>query len=160
MSTWTELPQGQTITFKKGNFYAAIASVAASHTKASIIEQAGKRGLQIFDYAEQGERAGLGPDPKSPEYRYISIQAQATQDGSLPWSPGFPASLVAHYDVVKAWEAPPATPGQQPTPTPTPAASIEIGAPLAAVVLGLAVAGGFAWWLWARPVGSGPIVVT
>lgn len=160
MSAWSDLPQGQDINFKKGDFYAAIASVSNDHSRADILKIAGDRGLQIFDYAEQGERVGLGPDPKS-GYRYISIQAQATKDGSLPWSPGFPASLVAHYEVVRAWEAAPLAPGEQPLTPPTAPVAPPVGSsssfPIIPVVVLLAAGGVATWWIWSRHQHHRPI---
>lgn len=151
---WKALPLGDSIKLRPGFAYAVVASVKANHSRDDVLALVAKKGLRVFDYAEQGERAGLGPDPKSPSYRAIALEAVATADGSVPWSVPWPASIVDGSSILEAWEAPPAAtlPGP-PTPSPAPASSPTARpAPVDLRPLGVLAAGVGAWkaWEWWR----------
>lgn len=150
--TWQALPEGDAITFQPGWFYAVIASVKASHSVADIHALAQKRGLVLGDYAEQGTRPGLGPDPRTPDYRYVAAIAQAQAAGSLPWGVPWPFSMVDDSHLVEAWASPPgvAPPAPSPGPAPAPAARTAPLWPIVAVL-----AGGAAWDAWRSRRGRG-----
>jgi len=106
---WTALAPSAGLSLVPGAFYAVVASVKASHTQADLEAFAARRGLRLVDYAEQGDRAGLGPDPRSPDYRYVAAIAQASLGGSIPGSVPWPASIFDSSALVAAWSAPPGT---------------------------------------------------
>lgn len=142
---WSPLPDGQSIEFAPGAFYAVVASVKATHSKADILSLASDRGLSVFDIAEEGERAGLGPDPHSPDYRFVALQAQAQHTGSVPWSVPFPASMWDSSRIVEAWVSPSSSlPPSPPSPSP-PAPSSR---PTAAVALTVAIGSALSWLAW------------
>lgn len=149
---WTSLPDGDSITFRPGYSYAVVASVKANHSRSDILALVAGKGLRVFDYAEEGERAGLGPDPKAPGYRTIALEAMATSSGRVPWSVPWPASIVDGSTVVRAWQAPPGAPPALPPTPPALRPSTVVGP--AAVdlrplgVLALAVAGERVWQWW------------
>jgi hypothetical protein len=142
---WRELPAGEAIALAPGNSYAVVASVKANHTRADVLELLQGKGLAVFDYAEQGERAGLGPDPRTPRYRAIALEAVAARAGEVPWSVPFPASVVDGSSIVKAWTAPPGPPPPAPAPPRAPLSAI---APVDLRPLGVLVAGVGAWKAW------------
>jgi hypothetical protein len=124
MSPWTALNPDEGLTLVPGAFYAVVASVKSSHTQADLQAFAQKRGLVLLDYAEQGQRVGLGPDPRSPGYKYVAAIARATDAGSIPGSVPWPASMFDSSALVSAWSAPagsaPATAPPAPLPPPAP----------------------------------------
>jgi hypothetical protein len=126
------------IAIKKGWLYAVVATTTAAD--ADIKAQVAKLGLTIFDYGSTSA--------DSNNSRQVHAMAQATADGgSIPWSPSFPASLVAHYQITQAWSAPPPT--DQPV---TPSSGIvppSQATPTTAIVVGIiaVVAAGGLWWL-------------
>jgi hypothetical protein len=134
---WQPLADGADIAITAPNFYAVVAQVSTAHSEADIRAQAAKRGLNIFQYSES---------PPTPDgYRQVAAQAQATSSGSsLPWSPGFPASLVAHYHLTSAWWSPPT---DQPAST---QASLAPPSDAAGVVVVVATAAALALYLWLR----------
>lgn len=138
---WQELPQGQDLRVVAPNFYAVIAQVSTSHSRDDILAQAQKHGLNVFQYQEDA--------PTSDGYRQVALQAQATSTSgiTIPWSPGLPASLIAHYHLTRAWWAPPsdAPAGSVTPPTPPPASNtgIIVGVFVAAVA-------GIGAYLWYR----------
>ena len=150
--TWTALPAGEPLALLPGRAYAIVASVKATHTAADLEAVARGRGLTLVDYAEEGERPGLGPDPRGPAYRYVAAIATAAAAGALPWAVPFPVSLLDSSHLVDAWTAlatdlPPA--GAAPTlpPPPAPSPAGELAGPWPWI--GLAAAAGLAaraWW--------------
>lgn len=126
---WTELPAGDGITLAPGELLALVASVKASHSAADLQAFAAKRGLSVLDYAEEGQRAGLGPDPDAPGYRYVAATARAGQALSLPWSVPWPLSMVDSSSLVRAWKAPPSALAPVAPPAPAPAPLPEPKAP-------------------------------
>jgi len=149
---WTALPSGDAVAFRPGYIYAVVASVKANHIRADILAMVAGKGLNVFDYAEEGQRLGLGPDPKSPGYRAVALEATATRAGSVPWSVPFPASIVDGSGILRAWEAPPGAPPLLPPRPPAAGKGTIVGVarvdlrPLG--VLALAVAGERAWQWW------------
>jgi hypothetical protein len=147
---WRTLPAGDSIEFKPGYIYAVVASVKANHTRPSILSLVSGKGLRVFDYAEQGERVGLGPDPKSPAYRAVALQAVASKAGSVPWSVPWPASMIDGSSVLEAWEAPPgaAPPAPAPSaPSRTVVASRRVDLrPLGVLALGALGVSAWRWW--------------
>jgi hypothetical protein len=149
--TWTALPADETLELVAGQLYAVVASVKANHSAADIHAIAAKKGLQITDYAEQGERVGLGPDPRSPDYRYVAAVALATTEASLPWGVPWPLSMADDSHLVQAWTSPPtaAAPVVPPPAAPRPDASPSMRG---LAYIGIAAA---ALWIWrgrrARP---------
>ena len=149
---WSQLPDGEAITFRPGYSYAVVASVKASHSRADVVGLVAGKGLRIFDYAEEGERAGLGPDPRSPGYRAVALEATASKAGSVPWSVPWPASMVDGSSVLRAWQAPPGAPPLLPPRPPAAGKGTLVGVarvdlrPLG--VLALVVAGERAWQWW------------
>ena len=147
---WTALPSGDAVAFKPGYIYAVVASVKANHSRSDILALVAKKGLRVFDYAEEGQRAGLGPDPDSPSYRAIALQAVASSAGSVPWSVPWPLSMADSSSLVHAWESPPGA--APPMPAALPSRPIAVGVagvelrPLYA--LGAAVVAGKAWQWW------------
>ena len=121
---WIALNPGDGLTLVPGMTYAVVASVKANHSQADLQAFATKHGLVLTDYAEQGQRVGLGPDPRSPDYRYVAAVAQATQAGSVPGSVPWPASMFDDSSLVSAWSAPTSgAPTVAPAPPPPPKAS-------------------------------------
>lgn len=146
---WRELPEGDAIELVPGRSYAVVASVKASHTRADVLGLVAGKGLRAFDYAEQGERSELGPDPKSPRYRAVALEAVATSAAEVPWSVPWPASLVDGSSIVRAWEAPP---GPVPPPPRPPAPPSSLVAPVDLAPLGVLAVGVAGWkaWEWWR----------
>jgi hypothetical protein len=149
---WRALPAGESIRFRPGYSYAVVASVKANHSKADILSMVSGKGLTVYDYAEQGERAGLGPDPKTPSYREIALEATSGASGSVPWSVPWPASIVDGSSILEAWEAPTATAPLAPVPTSTPASSpttrpadVDLR-PLGALAVGVGAWKAWEWW--------------
>lgn len=144
-TVWAALPEGEAIDLPVGQYLAIVASVKASHTEADLRAFASKRGLQVIDYAEQGQRAGLGPDPRSPGYRYVAATVATTAPVSLPWEVPWPLSMVDDSQLVTVWTAPAgAVPSAPPAPVPT-APRGPVGPslwPLAAIGAG----GLLLWW--------------
>lgn len=139
-----ELDASKPLELEPGAFYAGVASVKATHPEATIRDLLTGNGLSVYDYAEQGQRPGLGPDP-SRGYRYVAVMVQAARAGKLPTSVPFPLSMFDESRAVRLWElqgeapganiapAPPA-PGA-PAPRPEPSPWPVVGA-LAVVALG------------------------
>lgn len=150
MTTWTKLEEGEPLELEPGVTYAVVASVKATHTPLNIKAMINRKGMALVDYAEEGERAGLGPDPRGPDYRYVAAMARALEGGSIPWSVPWPLSMVDSSSIVDAWSSrdtlaedrPPAPPLPAPRPT-SPATP-----PIWPVALGLAAAA--AWGAWRR----------
>lgn len=135
---WVALPPGHDVIIKRGFSYAGIVSVDKMHTKADLLAQAAKHGLNVWDYGEYPERQWLGQDPNS-DRRRVSIAATATSDaGSLPWSTNIP--FLVHYNIIAAWYA---GPGELPKGKASDETSV---APY--VIFAAAAAGGA--WLWWR----------
>lgn len=152
---WKALASGDSITLRPGYVYAVVASVKANHSREDVLALVAKKGLRVFDYAEQGERAGLGPDPKSPSYRAIALEAVATAGVTVPWSVPWPASMLDGSSILEAWEAPPGAALTLPAPSPSPAPASSPTAQPAPVdlrPLGVLAAGVGAWkaWEWWR----------
>ena len=145
---WRELADGEPIALRRGYAYAVVASVKASHTRADVLALVAGKGLHVYDYAEEGERVDLGPDPKSPRYRAIALEAVAGDAGEVPWSVPWPASLVDGSSIVRAWEAPPGLPPPAPRP-PAPAAQLLAPVdlrPLGVLAAGVAALKAWQWW--------------
>lgn len=145
---WSALPSGEDVSLRPGDFYAFVASVKAGHSRADLEELAkSKWALVLVDYAEQGARAGLGPDPRTPDYRYVAAIVQATETGTIPWSVPWPLSMVDSSSLVQAWSAAPVdVPAGGPTPgppSPAPRPALPSFGPLAAIV---ALGGAWAWY--------------
>jgi hypothetical protein len=143
---WTELPAGESFTVPAGDYVAVVASVKASHTQSDLQAFAQKRGLALTDYAEEGARAGLGPDPRGPDYRYVAAAARTSTAVSLPWEVPWPLSLVDDSQLVRAWTAPagdvvPAAPPAPAPEPPTPSAGPSLW-PLTLI----GIVGGALWW--------------
>jgi hypothetical protein len=137
---WTPITEGEAIAFSPGNAYAIVASVKATHTASEIRAMAAARGLTLTDYAEEGERPGLGPDPRGPAYRYVAAAGNASAAGSLPWGVPWPVSLFDGSEIVRAWSAPGRAPPTVPPPgppAPSRAASQPSLVPLMAIFAGL-----------------------
>jgi hypothetical protein len=121
VTTWSALASSSPIVVPAGASLAIVASVKATHTADDLIAFALKRGLIVNDFAEEGHRAGLGPDPRGPDYRYVAAIASATQSVKLPWEVPWPASMFDDSQVVSAWlgaansnPTPPAPPAPEP----------------------------------------------
>lgn len=126
---WTELDPTKPVQAAAGELFAAVASVKKSHPEATIREILTGKGLSVVDYAEQGQRPGLGPDPSS-GYRYVAVMVEATRGASIPTEVPFPLSVFDASHVVRLWElqggAP--TPNVLPAP-PAPGAPVRPAAP-------------------------------
>lgn len=103
---WTAIPSGTSLALAPGNAVAVVASVKASHSQADLDAFAQKRGITVVDYAEQGQRPGLGPDPNGPGYRYVAAAGTASQAVSVPWQAPWPLSMFDESQLVEAWVAP------------------------------------------------------
>lgn len=127
LAPWTALAAGDAVSVPAGSYLAIVASVKASHTEADLFAFAHAHGLSIVDYAEQGERAGLGPDPRSPGYRYVAAIASSPGGVDLPWSVPWPLSMVDGSTLVSAWTSPatPIVPAAPPLPSPSPAPAMK-----------------------------------
>lgn len=146
-TAWTPLPVGEAIALPAGDYIAVVASVKASHTADDLKAFAAKRGLSLFDYAEQGQRPGLGPDPRAPDYKYVAAAAVAQQDVALPWEVPWPASMFDDSQLVSAWSAPAAggEPSHVPAPFPPSAPRSPVGPSLWPLLL-LALGGIYGAW--------------
>jgi|SRR5579862_1631382 len=113
---WTALPDGQALALAPGELVAIVASVKASHSAQDLAAFARARGLSLVDYAEEGQRVGLGPDPRGPDYRYVAAIARVGKAGSVPWSVPFPLSMFDKSALVRAWSEP--DPGGTTAPAP------------------------------------------
>lgn len=120
--TWTALPEGEKIVVPKGATLAVVASVKTSHTAADLQAFAQKRGLVLSDFAVEGQRVGLGPDPRGPDYHYVAATGTATSDVTLPWEVPWPASMFDDSKVIQAWLGTGLTPASPPAPAPAPPA--------------------------------------
>jgi hypothetical protein len=143
--TWTALPAGEAVDLLPGQLYAVVASVKTSHAAADVRAFAASHGLTLLDYAEQGQRAGLGPDPRSPDYRYIAAIASAGAAGTLPWNVPWPLSMVDDSGLVSAWTTPAQSANESPPAPPAPGArpkGFTLG-PLLTIAAGF---GAFAIW--------------
>jgi hypothetical protein len=118
--TWSPLPDGEALELAPGQLYAVVASVKANHTTADIQAIAAGKGLTLTDYAEEGQRAGLGPDPRAPDYRYVAAIAVARSAGSIPWGVPWPLSMFDDSHVVRAWTSPPGPLATNFPPAPAP----------------------------------------
>jgi hypothetical protein len=137
LNAWQPLADGRDIAIAPGYAYALIASVSKSYAKADILAKV-PAGVLLIDYAEQGERAGLGPDPNT-DHRYIAVQfASQSYTGTLPWKSPWPTTI---FSLVQAWVAP--LSGQNIAPTSSTASSPW---PWVVGVLSLAGATFGAWW--------------
>jgi hypothetical protein len=140
--SWSELSPSGPIVVAAGTSVAVVASVKTSLTKDDLEAFAAKKGLVISDYAEEGQRAGLGPDPRAPDYRYVAAIALASRDVSLPWEVPWPASMFNDSQIVSAWvgeasNVPPPTPPAPETPRPTAAGTVWPTLFVGAVLLAL-----------------------
>lgn len=148
---WTALPTGDDLALQAGEIVAVVASVKASHSAADLAAFAAKRGLTVTDYAEEGQRPGLGPDPRGPGYRYVEAIATVGQGVSLPWSVPFPLSILDSSQLVHAWVAPQgAAPGPAPAPLPPTPAQPPATVPGGGVVILAWAAIGTGLLLWER----------
>lgn len=153
--TWTALPAGAAIALLPGTAYAIVASLKASHSAADVAALAAGRGLTLRDYAEEGQRPGLGPDPRGPAYRYIAAIAVAGAGGQLPWAVPFPASLFDGSQLVEAWSAPASAlpPAGKAIAAPAPPPAVdgpdELSGPWPWIV-GASFAGAAGWHWWRR----------
>ena len=144
---WTLLPDGESIELVPGATYAVVASVKASHTPLNIKALINQRGLALVDYAEEGQRAGLGPDPRGPGYRYVAAMATATAAGELPWSVPWPLSVLDGSAIVDAWVSPAGAPSPAAAPAlPVPRVATPAAPSIAPVAIALAAAA--AWGSW------------
>ena len=116
MTSWAALAKDSPIVVPAGTALAVVASVKASHDETNLRAFALKRGLVITDFATEGQRAGLGPDPRGPDYHYVAAIATATQSLSLPWEVPWPASMFDDSQVVSAWLGAPSKSVTPPTP--------------------------------------------
>jgi hypothetical protein len=137
--SWVELAEGQDIQIQPGAAYAVVASVGSQHQRGPIINQLQKRGLAVYSYEE-----GSG-DP-----RPVTLAAVASQASSIPWSPGFPTSLIAHYQIEAAWVWPNVG-SDHPQP---PSSSVEPNRPARAtaslVFISGAALGALGWYIFHR----------
>jgi len=104
---WTALASGQAILIAPGDTIAAIVSVDQSLTRSRLEHALSDHlpGVILDDYAEQGERANLGPDPDSSR-KYIAVKAHSVSySGSLSWSKGIFLVAPNLYTIVEAWKA-------------------------------------------------------
>ena len=124
--TWTAQPSGEGFTVPAGSSVAVVASVKASHSQSDLEAFAQKRGITITDYAEEGQRAGVGPDPRGPAYRYVAAMGNASSAVDLPWEAPWPLSMFDGTQLVSAWVAP--APLSAPTP-PAPTAPLAPALP-------------------------------
>lgn len=114
---WTELDPTRPVAASAGELFAAVASVKKTHPEATIRELLAGKGLAVVDYAEQGQRAGLGPDPSS-GYRYVAVMVQARQAAEIPTEVPFPLSVFDASHVVRLWELEGAPPPPNVLPAP------------------------------------------
>jgi hypothetical protein len=141
---WRELPSGMALHIQPGNAYAVVASVKVAHSKDAILRIAANHGLTVTDYAEEGQRAGLGPDPDSPGYRYIAVTAVASAANSLPWAAPWPVSIADSSHIVRAWE------GSARALVVPPLAKQSVWPTVALVAVAAAGVGALAWAFWPR----------
>lgn len=150
-NSWTALPEGDSLDLPAGALVAIVASVKASHTAAELQAFATKHGIALADYAEEGQRAGLGPDPRGPGYRYVAAAGTVGAGGlSLPWDVPWPLSIVDGSTLVTAWQgaagAGPAPP--PPVPVVQRTQSVPGGG---AVLVGFGLAGAALWLAERKP---------
>lgn len=126
--TWSVVPEGDAISLSPGDRVAVVASVKASHTLDDVHAFASARGLTLDDLVEEGSRAGLGPDPRGPDYRYVAAEGLASQGVDLPWSAPWPLSMLDGSQLVAAWTSPPGAAPPAPDP-PSPAPPPSLGLP-------------------------------
>jgi hypothetical protein len=135
---WASLPDGSDLSIQSGNAYAVVALVGHQHPRGPIINELQKRGLAVYSYAE-----GSG-DP-----RPVTVAAVTSQASLIPWSPSFPASLVAHYQIQSAWIWPNVGSSRpQPPSSPDEAPSRPARATASLFFIGGAALGGLGWYLW------------
>ena len=142
--SWIEAAPGEGFTVPAGYSVALVASVKSNHDAAALHAFAASHGITVTDYAEQGQRAGLGPDPRSPDYRYVAAMGMAAQQVKLPWEAPWPVSMFDGSQLVRAWVAP--SPGPAPA-VPTPTAPLAPAAPSLWPLALLFGAGGYFWWI-------------
>ena len=106
--SWVALAQGADIAVSPGDTLAEFVSVHKDLTR-SRLEQAMRdhlSGLVLDDYAEQGERPNLGPDP-DPDRKVIALKAHSVSyAGTLSWSKSIFLVAPDLYTIVQAWKAP------------------------------------------------------
>lgn len=155
MKTWSKLPEGEALELEPGVTYAVVASVKATHSPLSIKAMINRKAMALLDYAEEGERAGLGPDPRAPDYRYVAAMARALEGGSIPWSIPWPLSLVDDSAIVEAWSSRDTLSSDRPPPTPplpTPRPTSPATPPIWPIALGLAAAAAWGAWRTGRKI--------
>jgi hypothetical protein len=139
---WVALT-GDALSIQAGAAYTVVADVSTSHSKSDILSQLQKRGLSAYVYSE---------GPISDGTRPVTIAASAASGASIPWSPSFPVSLVAHYEILKAWvwagagtsqPTPPQIDSTAPTNRPARATT-------SIVFLSLGALAGVGWYAWSR----------
>lgn len=142
---WAPAPDGEAIALAQGQSLAVVASVKRSHAAADLAAFARTRGLTLTDYAEEGQRLGLGPDPDAPDYRYVAAVARASRPVMLPWSAPWPVSMLDGSTLVHAWRS---LPGSAPSPPPAPGPPVALRPPrmpMSVVVFLYAMAGLAVW---------------
>lgn len=118
---WAPLPSGEDIPIAPGDAVAAVVSVGPGLTRAKLEAAMTSHfeGLILDDYAEQGQRLHLGPDPDTSR-KYVAVRAHSTTySGSLAWSRGIFLVAPNLYTIVEAWKLP-AGSAELSAPTPTP----------------------------------------
>ena len=141
--SWAPLVADQ-LSVQAGAAYTVVANVSTAHSKAVILSALQKRGLTVYAYVE---------GPIENDSRTVTLSATASTGGaSVPWSPSFPASLVAHYEIEKVWVW--ANAGtNQPTP-PAIGSTLPSNRPArataSAVFVTLGAVGAVAWYIWSE----------
>ena len=103
---WTKLPTGQAVSFKAGNYYAAIARILSTHSTAEIQGVAQANGFTVLSLQDPAISTGLpgAVDPTNSSYHFIEIYGQAGRSLTEPWSAPFPFSLVDGSGFYDVWE--------------------------------------------------------
>jgi hypothetical protein len=169
--TWTALPTGQAVNLTPGYFYAVLANVKNSHSKADLESMASSKwGLTVTTYAEQGDGSALAgqltPATDS-NYKTVYAIAQATKSTSVPWSVASVVSSVGAWfagdssSMTQAWESPTdpsaaASSAESPTVSadagtivPTVAPTSTSSSPALMILAGVSLTAGL-WMLWPR----------
>lgn len=105
MSEWKALPNGQDVTVTPHTYYAVVASISASTTKATIVSHI-PSGVEVLEYYEQGDpqAPGLAPDPDKSRKRIAVLVHTSSWQGTLSWQKSL--LWIPIYTLAGVWSAP------------------------------------------------------